>query len=56
MDNMLGIYVASVSPYTTDDKIHGDALFALMERNLQEGASGFFLGRSSAECFLLSHQ
>jgi len=56
MEDLLGIYVASVTPYTTDDKIHGDALLAIMERNLQEGASGFFLGGSSAECFLLSHQ
>lgn len=56
MNDMLGIYVASVTPYTPDDTIHGDALVALMERNIQEGASGFFLGGSSAECFLLSHE
>jgi len=56
MNNMLGIYVASVTPYTTEDKINDEALVALMERNLKEGASGFFLGGSSAECFLLSHQ
>ena len=51
----LGIYVASVTPFTSEDKFNPDALVALMERNLREGASGFFLGGSSAECFLLSH-
>jgi N-acetylneuraminate lyase len=29
-------------------------LIRLLERNLAEGASGFFIGGSSAECFLLS--
>jgi len=52
----LGIYVASVTPFTEEDEFDADALIALMERNLKEGASGFFLGGSSAECFLLSHQ
>jgi len=52
----LGIYVASVTPFTSDDQFSPKALTALMERNLQEGASGFFLGGSSAECFLLSHK
>lgn len=37
----LGIYVASVTPFTSEDKFNPDALVALMERNLREGASGF---------------
>lgn len=52
----LGIYVASVTPFTQDDQVWGDALVQLMERNLEEGAAGFFIGGSSAECFLLSHE
>lgn len=54
--NKLGIYVASITPFNSDDSIYADALTILMERNLQEGAAGFFIGGSSAECFLLSHE
>lgn len=51
-----GIYVASVTPFTEEDRVNGDALVRLMKRNMEEGAAGFFLGGSSAECFLLSHE
>lgn len=52
----LGIYVASVTPFNGEDEVWGEALVQLMERNLKEGAAGFFIGGSSAECFLLSHE
>lgn len=51
-----GIYVASVTPYDAENKVSGDRLQALMERNLKEGAAGFFLGGSSGECWLISHE
>ena len=51
-----GIYVASVTPFTEEDCVNEDALVRLMKRNIEEGAAGFFLGGSSAECFLLSHE
>jgi N-acetylneuraminate lyase len=51
-----GIYAASITPFTSDDKINAKVLKNLIERNLTEGASGFFIGGSSAECFLLSHE
>lgn len=54
--NLLGIYVASITPFTADNKVNADALSSLMNRNLDEGANGFFIGGSSAECFLLSHE
>lgn len=54
--NLLGIYVASITPFTSDNKVNADALTALMNRNLDEKADGFFIGGSSAECFLLSHE
>lgn len=54
--NMLGIYAASVTPFTEDDQVNTDALEKLIQKNLKEGAAGFFLGGSSAECFLLSHE
>lgn len=56
MSEKIGIYVASVTPYGKDGSIDHGALVGLMERNLQEGASGFFIGGSSAECWLLSHE
>jgi N-acetylneuraminate lyase len=56
MAGNLGIYVASVTPFDKNGRCDPDALLRLMDRNLKEGASGFFLGGSSAECFLLSHE
>ncbi len=53
--NMKGVYVASLTPFTESGEYNPAALEKLMERNLAEGASGFFIGGSSAECFLLSH-
>ena len=54
--NMKGIYVASLTPFDSNGKYNPTALEKLMQRNLEEGASGFFMGGSSAECFLLSHK
>lgn len=51
---MLGIYSATLTPFNDDDTINSDAILKIMTRNLEEGASGFFIGGSSAECFLLS--
>lgn len=53
---MLGIYSATLTPFSQDDKINAQSMTKIMERNLNEGASGFFIGGSSAECFLLSPQ
>lgn len=53
---MLGIYAASITPFTNEDKINAEMLTKLMKRNLSEGAAGFFIGGSSAECFLLSYE
>lgn len=54
--NMKGIWCASLTPFDKNDKFNPKALEELMNRNLNEGAAGFFLGGSSAECFLLSHK
>lgn len=53
---MKGIFVASVTPFDAQNKISESALHSLMERNLRQGADGFFIGGSSGECFLLSHE
>ncbi|MDR2136395.1 MAG: dihydrodipicolinate synthase family protein [Treponema sp.] len=53
---MDGIYPASVTPFDGNGKFRADALARLMERNIAEGASGFFIGGSSGECFLLAEE
>lgn len=49
-----GIYSASITAYGENGSIDGAALRRVMERNLREGAAGFFVGGSSGECFLLT--
>lgn len=55
-DAMCGIFPATVTPFDKDNNIDEKAMLAVMERNLREGAAGFFIGGSSAECFLLTHE
>lgn len=56
MKEMLGIYVASATPFDAAGKLDEKVLEQLITRNLNEKADGFFLGGSSAECFMLSHK
>jgi len=51
-----GILPATATPFDKNNQVHETAMLTLMERNLNEGAAGFFIGGSSAECFLLSHE
>lgn len=51
---MKGMYVASVTAFDKENRLHEDVQLKLMDRNLQEGAVGFFIGGSSGECFLLT--
>lgn len=51
-----GIYSASITAYGQTGEIDGAALQRVMERNLNEGAAGFFVGGSSGECFLLTEE
>lgn len=53
---MKGIFAASVTPFDKQNKINDKVLLTLMERNISEGITGFFIGGSSAECFLLSRE
>ncbi|MBU3113944.1 N-acetylneuraminate lyase [Clostridium lacusfryxellense] len=54
--DMKGIFAASVTPFDKENRINDKALLTLMERNINEGVTGFFIGGSSAECFLLSSE
>lgn len=49
-----GVYSASITAYDQAGRIDGGALRRVMERNLREGAAGFFVGGSNGECFLLT--
>ena len=53
---MCGIFPATVTPFDAENRIDETAMLKLMERGLLEGAAGFFIGGSSAECFLLTHE
>lgn len=53
---MLGVYVASATPFKASGEIDTGVLELLLKRNLEERADGFFMGGSSAECFMLSHK
>lgn len=50
------IIVASVTPFNEQGELNEEVLKRLWERNLAEGAAGFFLGGSSGECFLLTRE
>ncbi|MDD4849836.1 MAG: dihydrodipicolinate synthase family protein [Gemmiger sp.] len=49
-----GIYAASITAYDAQGQVSAPLLQRVMQRNLDEGAAGFFVGGSSGECFLLS--
>jgi N-acetylneuraminate lyase len=53
---MDGIYTASITPFDGAGQFQPGELTRLIERNLREGASGFFIGGSSGECFLLTEK
>lgn len=49
-----GVVPATVTPFTPDEKINAPAMLDLMRWNCGQGVDSFFIGGSSAECFLLS--
>lgn len=54
--SLRGVVPATVTPFDADDRVDARALLRLLEWNLGQGAESFFIGGSSAECFLLSHE
>ena len=52
---MKGLFPATITPFEDDNSINHQALTMLLRRNLEEGASGFFLCGSTSECFLMSN-
>lgn len=49
-----GVVPATITPFDAEERINADALRTLMTWNQSQGADSFFIGGSSAECFLLS--
>lgn len=56
MQGMGGFFVAAVTPYDAQGRVNPGALHALMDRTLSQGAAGFLIGGSSAECPLLTRE
>ena len=52
--NLSGLFVATATPFTPEGCINDEVLAKLIERHIREGASGMYVGGSSAECFLLT--
>lgn len=56
MQNMGGFFVAAITPFDAEGRFNPKALHALMDRTIAQGAAGFLIGGSSAECPLLTHR
>lgn len=56
MENMGGFFVAAVTPFDAQGKFSAPTLHKLMDKTIAEGAAGFLIGGSSAECPMLSHE
>ena len=50
-----GVVPASVTPFDSQGKVDAQALLRLLRWNMAQGAESFFIGGSSAECFLLTY-
>lgn len=49
-----GVVPATITPFDENERVDTGALVKLMDWNLGQGVESFFMGGSSAECFLLS--
>ena len=56
MENMGGFFVAAITPFDAQGNFSEKTLHTLMDRTIDQGAAGFLIGGSSAECPLLSHE
>ncbi len=53
--SLSGVVPASVTPFDEQGKVDAQALLRLLRWNMAQGAESFFIGGSSAECFLLTY-
>jgi N-acetylneuraminate lyase len=54
MERLKGVYPALITPFTRDGKVHEESLRQLLRLNLQKGVTGFYVGGSTSEAYLLS--
>lgn len=54
MKDFKGIYTALLTPFDKNNKINPKVLADLVKFNLDKGVSGFYVGGSTAEAFMLS--
>jgi len=54
MNSLTGIFPALLTPFKKDNRINERALQQLVQLNLAKGVSGFYVGGSTSEAFLLS--
>ena len=56
MKQFKGIFPAIVTPFRADESIDFQALQTLVERNLAQGVSGFYVSGTTGESFLMSDE
>ena len=54
IQNFKGIFPALLTPFNENDKINEKALEQLVRLNIEKGVSGFYVGGSTSEAFLMS--
>ena len=56
MRDLHGVFPALITPFGADGQVNEAALRQLVQLNLHKGVSGFYVGGSSAEAFLLTQE
>lgn len=56
MKNYKGIFPALVTPFDKEGKVDGKQIENIVQLNLKKGVSGFYVGGSTAEVFLLTEK
>lgn len=56
MKNFNGVFTALLTPFDKENRVNEKELEKLVQFNLQKGVTGFYVGGSTAEAFLLSTQ
>lgn len=54
MEGFKGIFTAALTPFDNEGRINEKALERLIEMNIKKGVTGFYVGGSTAEAFLMS--
>ncbi|MBP5271027.1 MAG: N-acetylneuraminate lyase [Clostridia bacterium] len=55
-DRLRGVFTALLTPFDKNDRVDPEALSRLVEFNLRQGVSGFYVNGSTAEVFMLTDE